>query len=347
MRKGVSSVIAVILLLLITIAIIGFAFVFFTKTVEISTEGGEEQLGQQIQQIGTNFQLEGVNKNQVFIRNMGATPLAGLAFYVNDVPVSYSGPASLAANAFGTYFLNDSQLAMLPDPAQLRVTSAGASSKMTANFYGAYIVGYWKFDEGSGITAIDSSGNGNGGTINGPTYTSGKYGAALNLDGTDDYVNVLDSGSLDSISSAFTIDAWVKDTDPVGGGDDDRNIASKGDIGDYQSNTFLFKIGGSKKLELYIGSGTASDYVTGATPLQPDTFYHVTGVFDGSAITVYVNGVQDAVPFPKTIGNLINAGNLVIGRQSESDCDVFYRSCWKGIIDEIRILKIARSMTTS
>lgn len=35
------------------------------------------------------------------------------------------------------------------------------------------LVGYWKFDEGSGVTAKDSSGNGNDGTlVNGPTWTA-------------------------------------------------------------------------------------------------------------------------------------------------------------------------------
>ena len=119
MRKGISSVIAVILLLLVTISMVGFSFVFFSRTVGTATGSGEEQLSQQIQQIGTNFRLEGVDKNQVLIRNTGASSLAGLAFYVNNIWINYSGPASLAAGSVGTYFLDDSQLAMLPDPTTL------------------------------------------------------------------------------------------------------------------------------------------------------------------------------------------------------------------------------------
>jgi hypothetical protein len=46
------------------------------------------------------------------------------------------------------------------------------------------LVGHWKFDEGSGITAGDSSGNNNTGTLtNGPTWTTGKLGGALSFDG--------------------------------------------------------------------------------------------------------------------------------------------------------------------
>src|SRR5262249_19564015 len=39
------------------------------------------------------------------------------------------------------------------------------------------LVAYWKFDEGSGTTAADSSGNGNTGTlINGPLWSAGRVG---------------------------------------------------------------------------------------------------------------------------------------------------------------------------
>jgi len=46
------------------------------------------------------------------------------------------------------------------------------------------LVGHWKFDEVSGTTATDSSGNNNAGTLtNGPTWTAGKIGGALSFDG--------------------------------------------------------------------------------------------------------------------------------------------------------------------
>ena len=71
------------------------------------------------------------------------------------------------------------------------------------------LVAYWKFDEGSGTSVADSSGNGNTGTlINGPQWTAGRLGNALFFDGIDDNVTVPDSASLD-LSSAFTLSAWV------------------------------------------------------------------------------------------------------------------------------------------
>src|SRR5262249_49373042 len=51
------------------------------------------------------------------------------------------------------------------------------------------LIGYWKFDESTGTTAIDSSGLGNNGILtNGPTWTSGKVNGALGFDGINDYV---------------------------------------------------------------------------------------------------------------------------------------------------------------
>ena len=52
------------------------------------------------------------------------------------------------------------------------------------------LVGYWNFDEGSGMTAGDSSpdatvggaGNGNNGTINGASWVGGKVGGALGFE---------------------------------------------------------------------------------------------------------------------------------------------------------------------
>ena len=55
----------------------------------------------------------------------------------------------------------------------------------------ADLVGHWKLDEGSGTTAYDSSGNGFDGTLVGDTkWVAGKYGAAVEVDGNGDYVEI-------------------------------------------------------------------------------------------------------------------------------------------------------------
>ena len=50
-------------------------------------------------------------------------------------------------------------------------------------------VGYWKFDEASGLTAADSSPTGNHGTLQGSTtWVAGKINSALSFDGLTGYV---------------------------------------------------------------------------------------------------------------------------------------------------------------
>ena len=54
----------------------------------------------------------------------------------------------------------------------------------------AELVGWWRFDEGSGTIANDSSGNGNDGTFNGdPQWVVGYFGGALEFDGSDDWLD--------------------------------------------------------------------------------------------------------------------------------------------------------------
>ena len=77
-------------------------------------------------------------------------------------------------------------------------------------------VAQWKFDEGSGTTAYDSTENNNDGTLSGfaspPTstsgWTTGKYGTALSFDGDNDYVNAGSGASLKP--DVFSVEAWVK-----------------------------------------------------------------------------------------------------------------------------------------
>jgi len=73
----------------------------------------------------------------------------------------------------------------------------------------ADLVGYWKFDEGSGTTAYDSSGNGLDGTLNGdPQWVEGQLGGALDFDGNGDFVEIPHSTIL-SITDEITITAWT------------------------------------------------------------------------------------------------------------------------------------------
>lgn len=74
------------------------------------------------------------------------------------------------------------------------------------------LVAAYSFDDGSGATAADLSGNGNAATLSGATWSpSGQYGGAAQLNGTSALVRVADSTSLD-LSTGMTLEAWVRPT---------------------------------------------------------------------------------------------------------------------------------------
>ena len=81
----------------------------------------------------------------------------------------------------------------------------------------------WGLNESSGIYVYDDSGNNNTGTISGAVWASGYLGSALEFDGVNDYVEVINDPTLD-LQQNFTIEAWIwldgNTTNPVrsGGG---------------------------------------------------------------------------------------------------------------------------------
>jgi PKD repeat protein len=93
---------------------------------------------------------------------------------------------------------------------------AGSNTKTLVNHItvsaaqaGGGLVAAYNFEETSGATVVDISGNSNHGTISGATRTtSGKYGKALSFDGASNWVTVNDSASLD-LTTSVTVEAWI------------------------------------------------------------------------------------------------------------------------------------------
>ena len=90
----------------------------------------------------------------------------------------------------------------------------GATRAATAGLVASY-----SFDEPSGATVQDVSGNGNNGTIaNATRSTAGKYGGALSFNGTNAQVNVPNSSSL-QLTTGMTLEAWsTRRRSPTPGG---------------------------------------------------------------------------------------------------------------------------------
>jgi hypothetical protein len=151
---------------------------------------------------------------------------------------------------------------------------------------------YWKFDEGSGQIALDSSGHGLHGTFkNEPRRIGGVLGGAVSLDGKNDYIDFGQSSALRFVRS-MTISAWINSTAfPY----DDAAIVSQrhGDFG-YQLDTTIDR--GPRTIGFKL-TNACGDLMAryGATPLVLGTWYYVAGVYDADArmLDVYLNGQLD------------------------------------------------------
>src|SRR5437667_11548418 len=74
-----------------------------------------------------------------------------------------------------------------------------------------------KFDETTGITAADSSGNSNNATFSAdPTWGAGQVGNGVTLDGATLFADITNSPSLDISGTNITIAGWIN---TVAGGD--------------------------------------------------------------------------------------------------------------------------------
>ena len=72
------------------------------------------------------------------------------------------------------------------------------------------LVAAYGFNEGVGVLTLDSSGQANTGTIAGATWTTnGRFGSGLSFNGTNAWVTIDDSPSLD-LTTGMTVEAWVK-----------------------------------------------------------------------------------------------------------------------------------------
>ena len=72
------------------------------------------------------------------------------------------------------------------------------------------LIGYWPMDEGAGSVTKDISGNKNNGTlISSPTWTNGKLGKTVTLDGSTHRIDLPDNGAYDFTNQDFSLSAWI------------------------------------------------------------------------------------------------------------------------------------------
>ena len=195
------------------------------------------------------------------------------------------------------------------------------------------LIGWWKLDETLGVTASDSSGNGNDGTLvlmnPASDWVTGKIGGGLDFDGSNDYVNCGHDASV-NITGAVTVSAWIKltavDIDQKVAGNQD-GIAGGYKMAVYSNNKVEFEIRDS------VNNETLNRNEPGGTVLTTGVWYHVAGVYsqEGNYIRTYVNGNLDrSMSTASVLGS--TSGDLKFGREPFGSLYFFH-----GLLDDVRI----------
>ena len=185
-------------------------------------------------------------------------------------------------------------------------------------------VGIWHFT----ADATDSSNSSNDGTVNGATWvnaTKGYYGGAYEFDGVNDYIN-MSNGLIPQ--EEITISTWIKLANEAS---DPRMAISKHNAYKIQADTngirFITYVGGVQKKTSYFNS-------------EPNIWYHVVGVSNGTNNLLYINGQLENTSLSGTIDNTSNY-DLLIGSDSYSPTG----RVMNGTIDEVMIIPKALTST--
>ena len=154
-------------------------------------------------------------------------------------------------------------------------------------------VAHYLMNEGSGNKVFDLSGNGNDGTFQGtaPSWSAGKFGSAILLPGTNEYIS---STVQELYQKDKTVHAWIKMA-TVGQVNNIFGIADTPSDGTPQN---LVTINANNRLASYgTKDGGGFDYLEADHTLVVDTWYCITFVdntSDGVGYHLYLNGVETA-----------------------------------------------------
>jgi hypothetical protein len=266
--------------------------------------------------------------------------------------VTFSTDRGSSGGASGTTSFTTNAITLLSGVNNVTVTATDSNNitgsalvvvTYTPTFPGNTLAGAWGFEEGSGSSATDSSGNTNTGTlVNTPTRVGGKYGQGIQLNGTTQYISVNDSNSLD-FTQSFTLSAWVNSAVTATGAFRiaiAKNSGANAGGPNHPYELFTSVLG-------YCGNGGVAGFVTANTmttgvcdpgPLQPGVWTHIAATYDGTNLKLYRQGVL--------LQTVAATGFMTISTQPLTiGASEFANEYFQGIIDEVRVYNYALALT--
>jgi hypothetical protein len=219
-----------------------------------------------------------------------------------------------------------------------QTSAADFDDTFTKNSGFAGLAASWHMDEGSGTSLDDSSANSNDGTITNAAVPwmgddGGKWydvstagfstGDSVIFDGSDDYVKVTDSSSLDV--SNLTIALWFK-ADTVA---TTQYLVSKWLAASRGYSLFL---NGTTVVFETSFDGNTYNSLNSTITVSSGTWYHLAATLSGTAKVIYINGTARG---NNAVGGSLNNSNanLTLGNVNDTTLADYF----DGIIDEVSI----------
>ncbi len=222
-----------------------------------------------------------------------------------------------------------------------QATLSGSASTACGEFVAdTGTIALWHFNEGSGLTTADSSGNGHTGTLGNsttantadPTWVAGRFGGALSYaQANQQYVQ--GAGSNTFPNDQVTVEFWERGVAPFGS-------SSPGYSQPFTAGFICVAVNMSQQdMEFGVGNGTNWSYpTTSTTALMDGNWHYVAYVFDSVNQTFYVDGALVAAATASPVTALTSTGGngyQIGGRPSNT--------FFNGVIDEMRISSVART----
>jgi glucose/arabinose dehydrogenase/PKD repeat protein/fibronectin type 3 domain-containing protein len=197
------------------------------------------------------------------------------------------------------------------------------------------LVAGWAFNENQGQTAGDVAGNGNAADLHGGTWTSGKYGGGLRLNGAGEYLSAPNSPSLNISGSSMTLSMWLN---PGGSTVGDQVVLGKFWSATMSSPFYQYglELDGGTVPDFYVGTPAGLTVGSMGSALPVAQWSHLAVVVDSGQARFYVNGNLRATA---SLASTITARDSLL----YMGADIRPSQYFKGTLDDVRLYNRAET----
>jgi len=208
------------------------------------------------------------------------------------------------------------------------------------------LVAWYKLDGTVGIV-VDETNSGNGCTTSGGVQRGipGVIDEAFGFDGIDGYANCGEGVQMDGMDG-LTLEVWVN----MLAFSNEGMFISRASTVDASNLSYFLGIAGNSSFGanqyhfMFAASDPGSIAFT-STLVPTGEWHHAAGVYEGGALTIYLDGVVSGVAFQTDTGPIRAAAlaRTFIGSINDNGGQPGWSTFFTGYLDDIKIWKVART----